>query len=269
MEFLKKHYEKVLLSVVLVGLAVAAALLPIKVASVRNTLEQATRRYETRNIKPLKPLDLSTNEAELARLETGVPMPLETHGHHIFNPIEWVQKPGPDRILIPREDTGTKALIVTNIEPLHTTIEFEGLRDAGPNPRYTFRVKREAATNNIFWHPYQRIAGVGDKSDAFTLKEVKGPKEDPTEVVLELSDSKQTVSVSKDKPYDEVAGYAADLRYGVDNKLFPHVRQGQKITVGGVAYNIVAISQSDVTLEDSQTRKRTTIHWAAAPQPAK
>ena len=58
MEFLKKHYEKVLLSVVLVGLAVAAALLPIKVAAVRETLEQATRRYESRTVKPLKPLDL-------------------------------------------------------------------------------------------------------------------------------------------------------------------------------------------------------------------
>ena len=269
MEFFKKHYEKVLLSVVLVGLAVAAALLPIKVAAVRETLEQATRRYESRTVKPLKPLDLTTNEAVLKRLVAGSPLALTEVGHYVFNPIVWVQKGGADKILIPLEETGVKSLSVTNIVPLHTTIEYQGIPDGGSNVRYNFLIKREASTNNAYWRPYRRAASVGDKDDAFTLKEVKGPKDDPTEFVLELADSKAIVSVAKDRPYDEVAGYAADLRYEVDNKLFPRQRQGQKITFGGVTYNIVAIGPSDVTLEDSQTRKRPTIHWAAGPQPAK
>jgi hypothetical protein len=269
MEFLKKHYEKVLLSVVLVGLAVAAALLPIKVAAVRQTLELATRRYASPNVKPLKPLDLTTNEALLKRLVTGYPLALTSAGHYVFNPIEWVQKRGADKILIPLEETGVKSLTITNIVPLHTTIEYQGVREGGVNPRYNFLIKREASTNSSYWHPYQRFASVGDKEDVFTLKDVKGSKDDPTELALELADSKAMVSVARDRPYDEVSGYAADLRYEVENKLFPRQHQGQKITFGGVTYNIVAIGQSDVTLEDSQTRKRTTIHWAAGPQPAK
>ena len=39
MDFLKKHYEKVLLGVVLLGLAVAVAFLPFKIASDKQALE--------------------------------------------------------------------------------------------------------------------------------------------------------------------------------------------------------------------------------------
>ncbi len=44
MDFLKKHYEKVVLSVLLLAMAVAAALLPLKVSQVREELQQAVAR---------------------------------------------------------------------------------------------------------------------------------------------------------------------------------------------------------------------------------
>ena len=84
---------------------------------------------------------------------------------------------------------------------------------------------------------------------------------DPTELVVELAvDSRKTVTLTKDNPtYTEVGGFAADLRHEAENRNYPHQRQGQKISLAGVVYNIVAISESDVTLEDSQTKKRTII----------
>ena len=44
MDFLKKHYEKVLLGVVLLGLAVAVAFLPFKIASEKQKLEDMRNR---------------------------------------------------------------------------------------------------------------------------------------------------------------------------------------------------------------------------------
>jgi proline racemase len=61
-----------------------------------------------------------------------------------------------------------------------------------------------------------------------------------------------------------VAGYAADLRYEAESKNFLRQRMGQKLTFGGESYNIVAITQNGVTLEDSRTKKRTIIQWSVA-----
>jgi hypothetical protein len=62
MEFLRKHYEKIILSVVLLGLAVAAALLPMMVSRERSALEELERDIRQTPPKPLKASDLSTNE---------------------------------------------------------------------------------------------------------------------------------------------------------------------------------------------------------------
>jgi Lhr-like helicase len=51
----------------------------------------------------------------------------------------------------------------------------------------------------------------------------------------------------------------------VDRRSYPRQRQGQKLTLGGNTYNIVAISEADVTLEDQATKKRTTLRWKPAP----
>jgi hypothetical protein len=72
---------------------------------------------------------------------------------------------------------------------------------------------KNAATNAAAQRPTPRVVNLGNKTEVFTLKDVKGPKENPAEVVLELTDSKKTVSLSKENSYREVAGYAADLRY--------------------------------------------------------
>lgn len=263
MEFLKKHYEKVILSVVLAGLAVAAALLPLKVSSVSKDLEGTTRVIGKSKNKPVKPIDLSTNEAALKRLRSSQPLQFSADGHQVFNPIMWVKGPGGRKI--PKEDTGLAALSVTSIVPLQTKIEYRGVRESGTNYRYEFVMQREASPKRNQWQPFQRTVGLGDRpNEVFQLKEIHGPKEDPTELILELVDTRQTVSVTKDKPFEETAGYAADLRHEIENRAFSNQRQGQKIMIGGVAYNIVAISQADVTIEDSQSKKRTTVRLKAA-----
>ena len=106
MDFIKKHYEKIVLSVVLLSLAVGAALLPLKVSDVRQNLEDTQAGLTVRSKPKLfKPVDLTTNEIVVKRSLNVKPFDFATP-HNIFNPVEWRKKP--DGGLIKME-TGTEA----------------------------------------------------------------------------------------------------------------------------------------------------------------
>jgi hypothetical protein len=59
MDFLKKHYEKILLGVVLLGLAVAVGFLPFKIASEKENLERMNSNLSHPKVPPLSALDLT------------------------------------------------------------------------------------------------------------------------------------------------------------------------------------------------------------------
>ena len=69
MQFLKAHYEKIILSIVLLGLAAAAALMPIKVSKERDLAGERENSIVNRPVTPMKPVDLTTNALILARME--------------------------------------------------------------------------------------------------------------------------------------------------------------------------------------------------------
>ncbi|MCX8109134.1 MAG: hypothetical protein N3G20_10050 [Verrucomicrobiae bacterium] len=260
MEILRKHYEKIILSVVLLGLAAAAAFLPLKVANVRRDLETVTQDVMRKPVKPLPPLDLSTNRAALERLLKPPKATFANPGHNVFNPIQW--KRNPSGTLVPQEQFGLSSLVVTKIVPLHLKIEFRGARERlreSDEIRYDFIITREYATNAPAQRPALRFVTLGGKTEVFILKDVVGPPENPEAVVVELIDSKKSVTIPKDGAFTEVVSYAADLRYDAENKVFPKQRTGSKLNLSGSSYNIVAIGADTVTLEDALTKKRTTI----------
>src|SRR6478609_1882823 len=89
MEFLKKHYEKILLSLVLLCLAVAAAWLPTKIRQEKEELQKTI--FNLPKPRELQPVDLSTNESALKRLQN--PPTVELSGaHNLFNPVTWKVK---------------------------------------------------------------------------------------------------------------------------------------------------------------------------------
>jgi len=59
MDFLKKHFEKIILGVVLLGLAVAVVFIPFKVGSERNQLEEKRKSLIARKVAPLTNIDLA------------------------------------------------------------------------------------------------------------------------------------------------------------------------------------------------------------------
>ena len=99
MDFLKKHYEKVVLGVVLLGLAVAVAFLPLKIAGEKQKLDEMRTRLISRNVQPLTNLDLSLADAALKR--AAVPATVDFSApNKLFNPMLW-QKTPEGRLLPP------------------------------------------------------------------------------------------------------------------------------------------------------------------------
>src|ERR1019366_2840560 len=97
MDFLKKNYEKVLLGVVLLGLAVAAAFLPFKIANEKQKLEDMHNALIHPNVKPLTNLDLTVPDSVLKRLATPTMVDFSPP-NRLFNPMPW-QKAVDGRLL--------------------------------------------------------------------------------------------------------------------------------------------------------------------------
>jgi hypothetical protein len=256
MEFLKKHYEKIILGVVLLGLAVAVAFIPFKVASERESLRSKRESLIPRSVKPLTNLDLSLPEAALKRVTTPVVLDFTTV-HRLFNPVPW-QK-GADGHLIKFDDThiGPKAVVVTKLSPLYMIISLDSVNISDSGPRYVISVQKEAAAQ-----PSQRVkkghyCKLNDKTDSFILRKVDGPPEDPTKLTLELTDTGETAVVTKDQPFKRVDGYMADLKYGPENKTWTSKRVGSApLLFAGEEYNIVAILQNEVVLSAKSNQKK-------------
>jgi hypothetical protein len=265
MEFLKKNYEKVILSVVLLGLAVAAALLLKQVADEKVRLDEIRRLNLTTAPKDLEPTDVSTNLATLARVQRPTPVVLQGT-NNLFNPVQWRKLPD-DRLvkMATGNEIGPGALQILTVRPLYLRISYEGESGSGDTTQYKFRIEREAEKTAGARRPETlSFTSVGRPNKGMLLREMR-PPEKPTEFVLELLDSKTQVLVSAGKPYERVAGYTADLRYESIN--WKDRRIEDRLMFAGDTNKIVAITETNVTVEASN-RKRTTVIYNPLSQPA-
>jgi hypothetical protein len=272
MDFLKKNYEKVLLGVVLCGLIVGAIFLTLMVPKEREALEKEAETRSSRPTKPIPVLDLSTNELALQRLQNAFMLDLATT-NKLVNPMLW-RKRSPDNV--PIKDTprniGPEAVVVITNRPLFLTITFDSVSTAGAVPRYLIGVKREAAPKATDRDKKQKDAQLNVKNDVFVLREVKGPPESPTELVLEMNDSGEMVKLNKDrvdkdgKPvFQRVDGYTADLKYPPDNRPpWINLRVGSPaLRIEGEEYFVVAINKNEVILSAKSNNKKTSIPYNA------
>ena len=269
MTFIKKHYEKVLLSIVLLGLAVAAAALPLQVARVRTFIDETVISLpRTTTPKPFKPLDeyLTTNEVVVKRFEGPVEFDFSAP-HNLFNPVIWKKgRSGRLEKFATGTEIGPGALVVTNITELRLTVEFEkpeAVGSVGDNYRYHFTVTRDTDSNPK--RPQTATRGI--PNTLFLLTKVDGPPNQPTALHLQFKDEKQEIVVGKDKPFVRVIGYAADLKYPRDTRPYLRKRVKDVLTLRDdpEKYKIVAITTNEVVLSAESTQKRTTLRLNAPP----
>jgi hypothetical protein len=262
MDFIKKNYEKVLLSVVLFGLVGALVFLPFIIAADKQRLMDMSSEILTGSVKPLPDLVMTNESNALLRLQSPFQLDFETT-NKLFNPLEW-QKTADNRMFPIKKgnEVGVGAAVITKISPLYFIMSLDTVATNDLGARYGIGVERQADSNPAMRRKQQRYVSADDrKKDLFTLVEVRGAPENPDQLVFKLTDSGETVTVSKEKPFQRVDGYMADLKYDPEKKTFNARRVGATISFAGEDYYIVAIDANTVILSAQSNQKRTTLQF--------
>lgn len=267
MQFLKKHYEKIILCIVLLGLAVAAVMLSIRVSAVKSSLVKAGKTIASYPEVPLNPVDLTVFQNALA-VHTNPPAIGMTNRHLLFNPVRWYKKPDGSVIKVSTgAEIGIGALKCTSIQPLKRIISLESASGTGEKARYAIGIIKEGATNRLERGRKMQYASLNDKNKYFLLKEVKGDVPiDATLVLVWLEDeSNEELTVSKAMPNEKVTDYVVDLHYPPDNTDFKGKRVNDSITIAGENYIIIAITETQVVMSAERNQKRTIVPLRATP----
>lgn len=284
MGFIKRHYEKIFLCLVLVVLAGAAAMLTVKVSGVKQELRKKKQELAPSNTKIAPYQDAERFGATLALVTNPPPVEL-VNPHLLYNPVIWKRKP--DGTLISNKtgtNVGVGALTVSAVRPLLFSIKYEKFTGSPGRMRYSFEFHQEDAVDNKgrIPKPRSKFGSVGgklgewpydDQTVVMTLEEVQGEEAAPTGFVLGMVDAngnelKEKITLAPDAPYKEVRAHIADLRYQHTGTDYPGQRKGDKITVDGEDYNIVAISDKQVVLSAARNEKRTVIGFDPPPAAA-
>jgi hypothetical protein len=263
MDFLKKHYEKVLLGLMLAGLIGVLVFMLFYIAS--DTEDMTTKRISYTNPRVTALTNLNTTLLDAAMMLSKSPyyLDLETT-NKLFNPMEW-QKSLEGKLILAAKRTGSQVAEVTNIAPLYLIVSLDSVMTNELGVRYVIQVERQAAATASARHSTRHYVSKEDKpnpKDPFALESVKGPPENPDALVLKLTDSGELVTLSPGKPFHRVDGYMADFRYDPERKAFHNRRVGDKVGFGGVDYTIVEVNKNELILQDQSNQKKTSLPFA-------
>lgn len=271
MDFIKKNYEKVLLGVVLLGLVVGALFLLMMIPRERQQLDEMSNAIIKKPGKELPPLDVARPLSLIQRGGGSGCLDLTTT-NKVFNPMQWQRKPDGTVIKVALgNEIGPEAVVVTKITPLYLTVTLDSVENIGGTLYYVVIAQNEAAAKPSDRGRKRFSAIPNVKKDNFVIREVRGPVENPTELVLEFVDGNERISVTKDTPFRRVAGYTADFRYPPENKTWPNQRVGAglpgmpQIVIASEAYNVVAITKNEVVLSARSNNKKTPRPFTPAP----
>ncbi len=267
MDFLKKHYEKVVLGVVLLGLAVGAAFLPFKIASEKQKLEDMRNTLIHPNVKELTNLNLSLPDAVLKRL--AVPAAVDFSApNKLFNPLAWQKAADGHLIKVDATNVGPNAVTITKMAPLYLKLTLNEVTVTDAGARCKIGVESETAVS-LKDRKKEKYCKLGDKNEVFALRDIKAPPDNPTNVtaMLELNDTKQRVPVSREQPFRRIDGYTVDLKYAPESKIWNTRRIGALLSFNGEEYNIVAITENEVVLSAKSNQKKWTVKYSASAAP--
>jgi hypothetical protein len=261
MEFIKKHYEKIILSVVILFLLGAAVWLPRMISDAREQIN-IKAGSEPPN-RPWKPTDFSAQSNALQQVKTPVTVTLAggtpPDFHNLFNPVTWKLTSSNTYVKIYLE--GPDALVVKDIRPLYTTVAFD--RAAGTG-YYFYYQPRSGKKHNVYLHVKDTAKVQGQP--VFTLLGIKGAAEDPTEFTIEMLDTQEIIPVTKTVPFQKVDGYVTDLSYPPEPNLnVKNKHIGDTFVLAGETYKVIAITKNAVRVQATSNDKQTTINWNGTP----
>jgi hypothetical protein len=270
MDFVKKHYEKILLGFVLLGLVGALVFLPFMIASDQQKLKDMSYGVVHPKAAPLPGLELTRETNVLDRLQSTYKLDFSTT-NKLFNSVPWQKTPGGQLIKLAFGNEVSLA-VVSKIVPLYLiltldSIETNSIETNEPVARYVIGMERQASASPAQRGKKQHYASVGEKvgekNDAFIIREVSGSPADPgtLKLILQLTDSGESATLSKDKPFRRVDGYSADLKYDPEKKTWAGQRLNASLKFAGDDYIIVAIDPGAVILSARSNQKKTTLPY--------
>ena len=267
MEFLKRNYEKIILSLVLLGLVGVLAFMPFVIIQDQNRMHDV-ESIVIPKVSEMAPLDLSRQQAVLERLKS--PSELDfTTTNKLFNPVKWVKNK--DGTIGKAAALGPNAAVVTKITPLYFSISLDSVTTNELGARYTFSIEDQTAASPGQRSPRHRYASKGDtvvdktvggKDEGFKLVDVKGPPDNPDQLLLKLADTQTNAIVAKGKPFRRVDGYSADLKYALENLNRAGLRVGDHLSFAGDDYNVIAIGKNEVVLFAPSNQKKYPLPYA-------
>jgi hypothetical protein len=266
MNFVKKHYEKILLSVVLLGLMGVLMFMLYLIPSEGQRLADIRTSIIKHSVKPLDPVDLTRETNVSARLQSPYKLDFSTT-NKLFNPLPWQKRV--DGTLVPVKVglIGTEAAVVTKITPLCLIITLDSVETNELGTRYVISVEHQAAALPAQRGKRQHYVSAGDKIDNFTIIDVKSSPDNPAQskLILQLTDTGEKATLSKDTPYRRTDGYTADLKYDPEGRKWQGQRVGADLKFAGDDNIIVAINQDSVILRARSNDKKTTLTYSPSP----
>ena len=260
MSFIKTHYEKILLGAVLLGLFGALLYLPFAIRADKQHLQDIVNGIIYAAPKPLKPLDMSVEDAALNRVQSAYNLDFETT-NRLFNPMQWQMTPDGHWFPIKSgNEVGPGAVQVTKIVPLYFIMRLDNIEAATQfgAARYVISIEQQDAPIAVQRRPRKHYLSSDDPKDAqLSLISATGPANNP-QLVLQVIASGEQVTISKSKPFKEVTGYAADLKYPPENRQWSDERVGAMLNLNRNEYKVVVIDQNEVVLSAESNQKKTT-----------
>jgi hypothetical protein len=254
MQFLKRHYEKLLLSAVLAGLGAAVVWLSMAVAESKTQIPAepgtptAAKQWTAVDLAPFQNAVKSATNAPAFSL---------TGEHNLFNPVIWNRLS--DGTLVKITRTGTSALAVTDIRPLYFTITLESQAGEG-----FYLSAKHASRPPVRW-----FARVGEKATAqkpYPIVGTNAAPENPSALTLQVQilATGEIVAVSSDAPYKVVEAYEADLRYEASDEtnVFTGRHIADSLVLSGESHKIIAIDSNAVTVQNAGTGKKSDRQWS-------
>ena len=258
MEFLKKHYEKIILSVVLLGLLGAVGFMLVVIPTEQDKVSKYVEGIISRKPVPLTNLDLTAESNVVERLQSPYELDFDTK-NKLFNPMEWVRTVNGQ--LIQKEGAGPQTALVTSVTPLYFILSLDSVETNELGVRYVIAVERQASQNPAISHRQTRYASVGEKKDVFTITSVKGPPDNPEALIIRLADTGETVTITKDQPYRRVDGYMADLKYEPEGKTWRSQRIGSMLHFYNDEFTIVDIGAHEVVILAQSNQRKWTLRY--------
>jgi len=265
MDFLKRHYEKLILTVVLAGLLGAAGWLLWQVRQVgqevENQVAPPNNKAEVEDPDKYKEI--------VATLRNPVALDLDKP-HHVFNSWTWFLRTN-DQQFIRGSQIGPGKLQVNKHNSLHLMVDAKA-SISSDRTNFTLHFTREYHTNSSLRTALTRSTAVGGtvKADDAgvlrgVLKEARWlgtlTNEFVVDILLTNEPPVTNFTISPGNLYKRVMGYSLDLGYPPEPvpPIPTNRRLGDIITFGGESYKIIAIKETEFTVESVSTEKRTTI----------